>query len=115
MDPGLKLLSTSWLRELSSAEDDVSLHFLKKEDENFPGGPIWNMEKNRGMWLVEDDLKWSELYPGNEVSRVSRERKHKYPPSKGPDLCRVVFTTVEEVLHSFCFITSEAGGICSHA
>jgi hypothetical protein len=62
---------------------DISLHFLKKEDENFSGVPVWDMEKNRGMWLIEDDLQWSELYPGNEVSRVSRDRKHEYLPSKG--------------------------------
>jgi hypothetical protein len=60
LNPGLELLSTSWLGELSSAEDDVSLHFLEKEDKNFPGGPIWNMEKNRGMQLIEDDFQWKE-------------------------------------------------------
>ncbi len=71
LDPGLKLLSTSRLRKLSPAEDDVSLHFLEKENKNFPGSPVWNMEKNRGMWLIEDDLQWSELDPRDEVSRVS--------------------------------------------
>ncbi len=71
LDPGLEPLSTSWLRKLSSAEDDVSLHFLEKEDKNFPGGPIWDMEKDRGMWLIEDDLQWSSLNPRDEVSRVS--------------------------------------------
>jgi hypothetical protein len=73
LDPGLKLLSTSRLRELSSTENNVLLHFLKKEDENFPGSPVWNMEKNRGMRLIEDDLQWSELDPGDEISRVSRD------------------------------------------
>jgi hypothetical protein len=111
----LEFLSPSWLGELSSAEDDVSLHFLEKEDKNFPGGTIWNMEKNRGMRLVEDDLQWSELNPRDEIPRVSRDRKHEHPPSKSPDLCRVIFTTVEEVLHGFCFIASEAGGFRSHA
>ncbi len=115
LNPGLELFSTSGLRELSLAEDDILLHFLEKEDENFSGDPIWDMEKDRGMWFVEDDLQWSEVYPGNEVSRVSRDRKHECPPSKGSNLCRVVFTTIEEVLHSFRFITSVAGGICSHA
>jgi hypothetical protein len=38
LDPGLKLLSMSRLRELSTTEDNVSLYFLKKEDEDFPGG-----------------------------------------------------------------------------
>ncbi len=86
MDLGLKLLSTSQLRELSSMENNVSLHFQKKEDENFPGSSAWNMEKNRGMWLIEDNLQWSELDPGDEISRVSRGRKRKYPPRKCPDL-----------------------------
>jgi hypothetical protein len=80
LDPGLEFLSTSWLGELSSAEDDVSLHFLEKENKNFPGGTIWNMEKNRGMRLIEDDFQWSELNPGDEIPRVSRDRKHEHPP-----------------------------------
>jgi hypothetical protein len=43
LNPGLELLSTSRLGELSSAENDVSLDFLEKENKNFPGGTIRNM------------------------------------------------------------------------
>jgi hypothetical protein len=42
----LELLSTSWLGELSLAENDVSLDFLENENKNFPGGAIRNMEKD---------------------------------------------------------------------
>jgi hypothetical protein len=115
LNPGLELLSTSRLSEVSTAENDVSLDFLEEENKNFPGCTIWNMEKDRGMRLIEDDFQWSELNPRNEVSRMSREDKREHPPSKSPDLCKVVFTTIEEVLHGFCFIASEAGGFCSHA
>jgi hypothetical protein len=37
---------TSRFSKLSSAEDDVSLDFLKKEDKDFPKGTVRNMEKN---------------------------------------------------------------------
>jgi hypothetical protein len=114
LNPGLELLSTSRLSELSLAENDVSLDFLEKENKNFPGGTIQNMEKDRGMRLIEDDFQWSELNPRNEISRMSRDGKREHPPSKSPDLCRVVFTTIE-VLHGFCFIASEASDFCSHA
>jgi hypothetical protein len=55
LNPGLELLSTSWLGKLSSAENDVSLDFLEKENKNFPGGAIRNMEKDRGMRLIEEN------------------------------------------------------------
>jgi hypothetical protein len=94
LDPELKLLSTSRLRELSTMENNVSLYFLKKEDEDFPGGSILEMKKNRGIRLVEDNLQRSELDSVDEISRASRDCKHKDPPSKCPDLCRVVFTAI---------------------
>jgi hypothetical protein len=56
LDPGLKLLSTSRLRQRSTTEDDISLYFLKKKDEDFPRGSVWNMKKNRGVRLVEDNF-----------------------------------------------------------
>jgi hypothetical protein len=115
LNPGLELLSTSRLGELSPSENDVSLNFLEKENKNFPGGTIRNMEKNRGMRLIEDNFQWSELNPRDKISRVSRDRKSEHPLSEGPDLCRVVFIAVEEVLHGFYFIASEASGFCSHA
>jgi hypothetical protein len=65
LNPGLELLSTSRLSELSSTKNDVSLDFLEKENKNFPGGTIWNMEKDRGMRLVGDDFQWSKLNPRN--------------------------------------------------
>jgi hypothetical protein len=71
LNPGLKLLSSSWIRELSTTEDNVSLYFLRKEDVDFPGGPVWNMKKNRGMQLIEDNLQRGELNSGDEISRVS--------------------------------------------
>jgi hypothetical protein len=67
------------------------------------------------MWLVEDNFQWSEFNPRNEISRMSRERKSEHPPSQSPNLCRIVFTIIEEVLHGFCSITSEASAFCSHA
>ncbi len=73
LNPGLELLSTSFLSELSSAENDVSLDFLEKENKNFPGGTMRNMEKDRQMRLIEDDFQWSELNPKNEISRMSRD------------------------------------------
>jgi hypothetical protein len=115
LDPGLEFLSTSRLGKLSLAKNDVSLDFLEKENKDFPGGTIRNMEKNRWMRLIEDNFQWGELNPRDEISRMSRDRKSEHPPSQSPDLCRVVFITVEEVLHGFCFIASEAGGFCSHA
>jgi hypothetical protein len=42
----LKFLSASRLSELSSAEDDVSLDFLEKENKDFPSGAVRNMEKD---------------------------------------------------------------------
>ncbi len=56
---------------MSSAENDVSLDFLEKENENFPGGTIRNMEEKRRMRLIEDNFQWSELNPRDEISRVS--------------------------------------------
>ncbi len=94
LDPGLKLLSTSRLRELSTTEDYISLYFLKKEDEDFPSGGMRDIKKNRGMRLVEDNFQRSELDSGDEISRVSQDRKHKNSPSKCPDLCRVVSAAI---------------------
>ncbi len=85
LNPGLELLSTSRLSGLSSMRNDASLDFLEKENKNFPGGTIRNMEKDRGMRLVEDDFQWSKLNPRNEISRVSRDGKCEHPPSKSPD------------------------------
>jgi hypothetical protein len=82
LNPELELLSTSWLGELSSAENDVSLDFLEKENKNFPGGTIRNMEKDRQMRLIEDDFQWSELNPKNEISRMSRDGKREHPPAR---------------------------------
>jgi hypothetical protein len=115
LNSGLKFLSTSRLSKLSSAEDDVSLDFLEKKNKDFPSGKVWNMEKNWWVRLVEDNFQWSKFNPRNEISRVSRERKSEHPPSQSPNLCRIVFTIIEEVLHGFCSITSEASAFCSHA
>ncbi len=71
LNPGLKFLSTSRLSKLSSAENDVSLDFLEKENKNFPSGTIRNMEKNRWVRLVEDNFQWGELNPRDEISRMS--------------------------------------------
>ncbi len=76
---GLKFLSTSRLSKLSSAENDVSLDFLEKENKNFPSGTLWNMEKNRWMRLVEDNFQLGELNPRDEISRMSRDRKSEHP------------------------------------
>jgi hypothetical protein len=40
LNSGLKFLSTSRLSKLSSAEDDVSNDFLKKENKDFPSGTV---------------------------------------------------------------------------
>jgi hypothetical protein len=81
LNPGLELLSTSRLSELSSMKNDVSLDFLEKENKNFPGGTIRNMEKDRGMRLVEDDFQWSKLNPRNEISTPTE--LHCTPTERG--------------------------------
>ncbi len=45
-DCGQKFFSTSWLSKLGMPEDDVSLDFLKKKDEDLSGSTIRNMEKD---------------------------------------------------------------------
>jgi hypothetical protein len=45
LNPGLKLLPSSRIRELSTTEDNVSLYFLRKEDVDFPGGPCLEHEE----------------------------------------------------------------------
>jgi hypothetical protein len=45
LNSGLKFLSTSRLSKLSSAEDDVSLDFLEKENKDFPSGIIRNNQE----------------------------------------------------------------------
>ncbi len=53
LNSGLKSLSTSRLSKLSSAEDDVSLDFLEKENKDFPSGTVRNMEKNRWVGVLK--------------------------------------------------------------
>ncbi len=67
------------------------------------------------MWFVENNFQWSEVNPGNIVSRVSRKREGENFASHSPYFCRVIFAAIEEVFHSFNFLTSEAGWFRSHA
>jgi hypothetical protein len=38
------------------AEDDVSFGLLKDENQDFPIGSIFDVKKNGGMGLIEDNL-----------------------------------------------------------
>ncbi len=43
---GQKFFSTSWLSKLGTPEDDVSLDFLKKKNEDLSGSTIRDVEKD---------------------------------------------------------------------
>ncbi len=46
LDSGQKFFSTSWLSKLGTPEDNVSLDFLKKKNEDLSGSTVRDVEKD---------------------------------------------------------------------
>ncbi len=50
-----------------------SFHFLNELQQAILSGNIFDMDEDRGMRLVEDDVEGREFYPGDEFPSVMRQ------------------------------------------
>jgi hypothetical protein len=80
----MKFFLTEWHNELGMSVDNVSLDFLKKENEDFPCGNIKNVKKNEGMQLV--------VY---EFLEVPRPAKGCFQKKKNSKLRHWIGTTLQ--------------------
>lgn len=67
-------------------EDDVSLDFLKEDNQNISSGSIFDINKNRGMVLIEDNFFRCEDNAGNIFLSMSRNHQGHRSPQKVPTL-----------------------------